>query len=168
MGRVWKVLLVAAVLVAGNLVFSSASAGGAGDRDRGDRDRGTTIWLKAKNVELSEIDIDDSGGPSLGDQTVFSDDLYLRKQKVGTLDGFCTLQRLADPSTVQCLVTATVDGAGQIAHQGSVRLGPDGWLPARFVLPITGGSGDFVGAGGQTKLIPRSETVVSLKVMLED
>lgn len=167
MGRVWKVLLVAAVLVAGNLVFSSASAGGGGDRDRGDRDRGTTIWLKAKSVELAEIDTDGSGGPSLGDQTVFSDDLYLRKQKVGTLDGFCTLQRLADPSTVQCLVTATVDGAGQIAHQGSVRLGPDG-LPPRFVLPITGGSGDFVGAEGQTKLIPRSETVVLLKVMLTD
>lgn len=148
--------------MSGSLVLTSASAGGDDHSDKG-----TTIRLKAKSVDEAQVDTGPAG-PSLGDQVVFTDDLYLRKQKVGTVDGLCTVTRLAEPTTIVCLVNATVDGAGQISHQGTVYLTAAGELPSRFVLPIVGGTGDFVGAEGQTKLMPRNETTVRLKVMLED
>lgn len=159
MRRTWGAILLALVLVTGGVVLSAASAGG-------DKGRNGAIWLVAKSVEEVEVDTDGSGDFSLGDQVIFTDDLYLKKQKVGTLEGTCIVQRITEPAVhIQCLVTAVVDGVGQIAHQGVIPLTESG-LPDRFYLPITGGSGDFVGATGQTKIRPLSETKVLLKVML--
>lgn len=156
-------MVLVGVLITGGLAVTSASAGGSHSDDET-----TTIWLKAKAVEEVEVDTDGSGDFSLGDQIVFTDDLYLKRTKVGTLEGFCVVQRIDDPdATIQCMVTAVVDGAGQITHQGVIPVDEDG-LPRKFALAITGGTGDFAGAEGQTKIIPVSETKVRLKVQLED
>ena len=89
----------------------------------------------------------DVGAPgfSLGDMVVFSGNLLRNGRQVGRVGVVCTFVSTADADRVeaQCPTTAILPG-GQITTQGTIVN-----RSLNFTLPITGGSGQFQGAGGQ-------------------
>jgi hypothetical protein len=100
----------------------------------------------------------DLGEPedSLGDQIVFSNDLFRGGVKVGTDGGVGTLVRLEPrvAATIQFVATARLP-RGQITVQGLVRF-TDG--PSTFQVAITGGTGRFREAHGVLTVEEVSDT----------
>ena len=115
------------------------SAGASGDATR---------WLRVSSFTTEESFVD-VGPPneSLGDQIVFATRLMRFGKQVGNLGVVCTITSLRTQA-VQCSATARFfnwfQGGGEISVQGLL-LGE----PSTFTLPVTGGSGGFVGASGQ-------------------
>ncbi len=103
-----------------------------------------TIRVLAVFTEFAEID---AGAPgfSLGDEVVFSGNLLRNGEQVGRVGVVCTFVSTANADRVeaQCPTTAILPG-GQITTQGTIVN-----RSLNFTLPITGGSGQFQGAGGQ-------------------
>jgi hypothetical protein len=132
-----------AVAVAGAGI-ASATASPGGDT------HGRTFTVFSKTVQFAGIDLGASG-PSLGDQAVFSDDLFTQKggSNVGSDGGVCTTVRheTSGKDTVQCAVTFSFQG-GQIATQALLTL-QNGSFSGTQTGPVTGGSGAFRGAGGE-------------------
>jgi hypothetical protein len=95
-------------------------------------------------------------GDSLGDQSVFSQDLFRGGEKVGVSGVVCTLVRLEPrvSATLQCVATARLPG-GQITIQGLPTF-TDG--PSTFRLAITGGTGSYREAHGVAIVEQVSET----------
>jgi hypothetical protein len=89
----------------------------------------------------------DLGAPgfSLGDEVVFSGNLLQNGKQVGRIGVVCTFVSTANADRVeaQCPTTSILPG-GQITTQGTIVN-----RSLNFTLPITGGSGQFQGAGGQ-------------------
>ena len=107
-----------------------------------------TRWLRVSSYTTEESFVD-VGPPneSLGDQIVFATRLMRFGKQVGNLGVVCTITSLRTQA-VQCNATARFfnwfQGGGEISVQGLL-LGE----PNTFTLPVTGGSGGFVGASGQ-------------------
>jgi hypothetical protein len=154
-GLVAVVLAVGAVTLAPAATTNGSSNGGE-----------EVIELFAEEVDSEEIDLAPDG-ESLGDRFVFTDDLFEEKdgEKVGFDVVECTLVRLDDPGAVQCLATFWLDDRGQITVQGLVTF--DGEDSGTFVLPITGGSGEFQNAGGELEVEEVSETEANLTLTVE-
>jgi hypothetical protein len=89
----------------------------------------------------------DLGAPgfSLGDEVVFSGNLLRNGQQVGRIGVVCSFVSTANPDRVeaQCPTTSILPG-GQITTQGTIVN-----RSLNFTLPITGGSGRYLGVGGQ-------------------
>jgi hypothetical protein len=97
---------------------------------------------------FTEIDPNiDVGAPgfSLGDEVVFSGNLLRNGKQVGRIGVVCTFVSTANAARVeaQCPTTSILPG-GQITTQGTIVN-----RSLNFTLPITGGSGQYQGAGGQ-------------------
>lgn len=162
MRRIIGVAIMAFILIAGNFVFTSASAGDDSSHD----DDGDTLRLLTRTVDSADLDLG-TAGPSLGDQFVFTDDVYKKGELVGADHGTCTVLRIEDTDfTVQCVVTLVLDDKGQIAVQGAVTFTEDETAP--FTLAITGGTDRFRDATGQVKVREISDTDTLLKVELDD
>jgi hypothetical protein len=154
MRRVIGIILLAVTLVIGNYTLTSANASGNDD---------DVIRLIAKSVVAETLDLGDKG-ESVGDQEIFSDDLYWAGKKVGTLDGSCTTTRArATFAMLNCTVTLTLPN-GQITLQGAVRF--DRNFTGKFFIAITGGTGDYDTAQGQVKVEFVTDTRTKLTVML--
>jgi hypothetical protein len=110
-----------------------------------DKDDVLIIRVTAITVQDTFLDLGEPG-ESLGDQSVFSQDLFRQGNKVGTGGVVCTLVRVEPgvSATVQCVGTAKLR-SGQITVQGLVTF-TDG--PSRFRVAITGGTGRFRTAHG--------------------
>jgi hypothetical protein len=139
---------VIAALVA--VVVAGIGAGLASGSDGSDG-TGRTFTVFSKTVQFAAIDLGDKG-PSLGDQFVFSDDLFTEKggANAGFDGGVCTVVRrdeAAKTDTVQCAVTFSLRG-GQIATQALLTL-TNGNFTGTQTGPVTGGSGEFRGASGE-------------------
>jgi hypothetical protein len=161
MRRLIGVALVAALLVGGGSVLASPVAGGAGDRT-------TTIRLHARTVDAADLDLG-ARGPSLGDQLVFSDNLFQDADRVGTTHGSCTLTRLrVGALTLQCVVTLILDGKGQITVQGAAVFRESGPDDPRFTVAVTGGTGRYRDAAGVLRVQELSETEADLVVELTE
>jgi hypothetical protein len=93
--------------------------------------------------------IQDPFDPSRGDQTMFRDQLLRHGKSVGYDGGMCTVTDFvpadADPIKLACQVTFELPD-GQIATQGLTTNNPVKHLA------ITGGTGRYVGATGDTVL----------------
>jgi hypothetical protein len=156
--------IAAIALGAGGVALASADSNGGGDDHEG-----KTIKFFALTVQTADIDLGDKGF-SLGDQTVFSDDLYNKKggTKLGVDGGVCTIVRITDAKTfsgtAQCVVTASLAG-GQIATQGLVSFAGN-QLPPPFDIAITGGTGAYKNASGQVTVQELSDTEANLTVQL--
>src|SRR4029079_16768885 len=98
LGRVATVVAVAALAVPG-----TAAANGRG-HDHG-HSHGQTLRLVAKEVEFQYLDL--APGGSVGDQFVFSDDLYSNGRPAGDDGGQCTITRFQsyDEFDAQCVAT---------------------------------------------------------------
>jgi hypothetical protein len=154
--------LAASILALGGVTLASANSNGSSD-DNGAQ----AIKLFASTVQIDVIDLGATGF-SLGDEQVFSDDLYDKKggTKLGSDGGACTIVRVTDAKTgsgtAQCTVTLSL-ADGQIATQGLVTfVGNE--PPPPFDFAITGGTGAFKDARGTVTVEETSDTEANLTV----
>jgi hypothetical protein len=148
-----KLGAVAALLLA-VLSLPAAAASPSAARSSDD-DEVEVIRVTAVDVQDTFLDLGDPG-ESLGDQSVFSQDLFRQGEKVGTGGVVCTLVRLEPmvSATAQCLATAELP-RGQITIQGLLTF-TDG--PSTFRVAITGGTGRYRTAHGVASVEEISET----------
>jgi hypothetical protein len=149
-------LLLAAVLAVILSTTAVTLASASGDRSSDDNDA-TVIRLFSTQDKFTFLDLDQSGGtaPTMGDQAVFTDVLFDHSggSKVGTDAVVCTVMTVtASAETDQCSATFSLTDRGQITVQGLVTLPSGDETGAKFVLPVTGGSDEFEGVGGQVTI----------------
>jgi hypothetical protein len=111
----------------------------------------------------------DLGAPgfSLGDEVVFSGNLLQNGKQVGRVGVVCTFVSTANAARIeaQCPTTSILPG-GQITTQGTIVN-----RSLNFTLPITGGSGKYLGASGQVvsrDISTPTQPQVELTFYLED
>jgi hypothetical protein len=160
----FAVSAVAALAVAAaGAGIASATASSGGDT------HGRTFTVFSKTVQFAAIDLGDSG-PSLGDQFVFSDDLFTEKggTNVGSDGGVCTSvrQEKSGTDTEQCAVTFSFEG-GQIATQALLTV-QNGAFSGSQTGPVTGGSGEFRGARGEVTVTFLSDDEADITFDLDD
>lgn len=154
-----KLSLVAVLALV--IAVAGASLAFAGDSGDGDA---TVVKLVAKTIKNTELDLGDKGFGQ-GDQFVETDDLYLDGKKVGTLEIVATATRVEESGvTFQAAVTASLP-KGDVTHQGIFTAGPSS-APEPFFLAITGGTGDYRTADGETEVTIVSDTEARLEVKL--
>ena len=147
------------------LLVTGASAS-SGPRERDDDDieiiRVTEIIVQEAGIDLGEP------GDSLGDQFVFSGDLFRAGEKVGIDGGVCTLVRLVSmvSATSQCVATAELP-KGQITVQGLLTFTEE-TEGEPSLLAITGGTGKYREAQGELKVVQTSETESQLTFKIID
>jgi hypothetical protein len=140
-----KLRFFAAVFATGALGMLVAGTGvaAAGGKDK------KTLRVVAEEIQTEFLDLGDPG-PSLGDQIVFSEALFIRGEEVGESGGVCTVTKASPPYdvlTFQCVATLSLE-RGQITVQGlNESQGEDD--PGPVSLAITGGTGKYRGAGGE-------------------
>jgi hypothetical protein len=138
-------ILGAGIAVVALVVGAVSPALGSSSQGSASTSSGQTIRVIFVPTEFAEIDAG-AAGFSLGDEVVFAGDLTRRDgTPVGRYGVVCTFVSTANADRVeaQCPATATLPG-GQITVQGMVVN-----RSVNVTLPITGGSGQFQGAGGQ-------------------
>jgi hypothetical protein len=164
-----RVKLVVAGLAAGILAVGGVTLASARPSGRSHH-RGTQVFtVFAVTVQSQVLDLGPQGF-SLGDQTIFADDVYDKKggTKIGSDGVVCTVVRVTDAATgsgtAQCVATASLPD-GQITIQGLVSFtGTE--LPAPFQQAITGGTGAYANARGQITVEELSETEANITVEL--
>lgn len=154
MRRLGSAVVLTAVLAFAVAAWASGSPGGE-RADAGHHSHGKTIRFYAPTVQLKLIDLGDAGF-SLGDESVFSDDLLTAPngKRLGFDGGICTVVRVKDAGTqtgtLQCLVTYSLP-RGQITTQtltDVANLSLSGTQPAA----ITGGTGRYSKARGKAAI----------------
>jgi hypothetical protein len=138
------IAVMALVVGAVSPAFGSSGRGSA-STSSGHAGKQQTIRVTAVFTEFdANIDVG-APGFSLGDEVVFSGNLLRNGQQVGRVGVVCTFVSTANTSRVeaQCPTTSILPG-GQITTQGTIVN-----RSLNFTLPITGGSGQYQGAGGQ-------------------
>jgi allene oxide cyclase-like protein len=160
LGTVLVFLLAVAVIT---VAPASSSGSGSGDDDRFQVIRVTAVTVQEAGVDLGET------GDSLGDQFIFSDDLFKHGKKVGIDGGVCTLVRLVPmvSATLQCVATAELP-KGQITAQALLTFLGEDEQPQSNVWAITGGTGKYKEAGGVLKAVDVSETESQLTFKITD
>ena len=145
------------LLVTGLSAFSSASASSSDD---------DTIELVSKLVDSAELDLGKTGF-SLGDQSLFTDDLYEDDELVGSDHGVCTVTRIdGSDTTLQCVATLVLDDRGQITLQAAVTFSESDETPT-FTVAITGGTDEFKDATGEAEIREISTEKAELEVRLD-
>lgn len=149
--------LMVLAFVVGSLSLTGASA-------NDDDDDNGTHHLTAVSNQFKEFDVG-AKGLSLGDHYVFSDNLYEDDKRVGSLNGHCVLTRVHKAYYhEQCTATVSLSG-GLITSQGVIVF--DKNFDNKFTIAITGGTGDYTGAGGEAHVEFLSETKSSIEVNLD-
>ena len=142
-----------ASLVATLVLWPSTAAAGD-DGEGGSDDRVITGPIDSDRDEEAFLDNDGNGVPSLGDALVFTDS---NDGVLGPGSGFgrCDLHEVdlsAGETTVHCTATFEADD-GSITAQGTTLVGLD---PPALLEPatwaITGGTGEFLEAGGELEI----------------
>lgn len=127
--------LVAIAVLAVSSAVPATGHGGGGHGGGGDKIRVLSTNTEEEFVDVGEPDL------SLGDAFIFTSDLTKRGTLVGHTGVVCTVTSTAREES-QCVGTASFR-RGQITIQGLLA-----GEPGVFAFPITGGSGDYVGAEG--------------------
>jgi hypothetical protein len=155
MRRRWKAFVFLAALLVTTLSFASFASAHT--------DNVKVLHLTAVQVESNDVDVAPTGDqPSLGDHSVFSENLFRDGHKVGISGGVCTFVRLEHPpAALQCVVTARL-GRDQLTVQGLAFDQPTN------VFAITGGTGRWRNAGGQVVVRSVSDTVNKLTLFISD
>jgi hypothetical protein len=147
--------IATAAVVAVGVAFGGATlaSGNGGDGSNNATSRDTfTVYAPTPKDRFVFLPAH-SGTTGLGDQFVFSDDLYASKggELLGHDGGVCTTVRIdgAD-SSVQCVVTFSLPG-GQITTQ-QLHTVKNGNLTGTQPGAITGGTGKYRGATGEVSV----------------
>jgi hypothetical protein len=151
------------VLAVAGITLASASPP-ASVASTDNKDRVQVIHLVARADQETFLDLGEQGN-SLGDQMVFSDNLFRGGKKVGISGATCTLVRLVPRVSVtfQCVVTLSLP-RGQITVRGLVSFPEADQTP--FFVAITGGTGAYRTAHGEVKVTIVSETLERLTLHL--
>jgi Allene oxide cyclase barrel like domain len=152
-------VIVALVLAVASITLASATAPPASVANTDNHGKVQVIQLVARTVQEAFLDIDRNQGPSLGDQIVFSDNLFRNGKKVGTDGGACTVTNVSkdlSKVTANCVATLSLR-RGQITLQGLVTFTETGQPPPFFVA-ITGGTGAYRTAHGEMTVTAVSQT----------
>jgi Allene oxide cyclase barrel like domain len=148
-----KLTAAGAILAVGTMLLGAtvpAASAGTG-----------ALTFRAVTTEASTVDLGDQG-LSQGDEFIFHDVLKRNGDKIGHDGGVCTVTSTKGPES-QCVVTFLLDG-GQITVQGLFKeMGP---LPQTFTFAVTGGTGQYVGAGGEARVVIKSDTVARVTLNL--
>jgi hypothetical protein len=140
--KFWLHAAVLAVVVLGALISSTAVATASGKHHG-------TLRIAATENQSEFLDLG-TAGPSLGDELVFSEKLFIHGRDVGESGVVCTITEIVAPYDVlrfHCVATLSLR-RGQITLQGLIEVqGEDD--PGPFTVAITGGTGAFRGAGGE-------------------
>ncbi|GES33918.1 dirigent protein [Streptomyces angustmyceticus] len=164
--RVFKHLALSAVTGLAALLFCAPSASAAAGAGRGPNPPGEEVLqLVAKQTQGGLVDVDGSGGPSLGDEYVLSGDLFRGSTAVGTYSEICTLTRFVptDQFDLQCAADLALS-QGQITVQGRFTVTTAG--PGNIDLAITGGTGRYRTAHGYVHAVNVTDTETRLTVHL--
>jgi hypothetical protein len=163
-----RVVILGAVIAVMALVVGAVSpALGSSSQGAGSTGGGQTIRVIAVFTEFDpNIDVG-APGFSLGDEVVFSGNLLRNGEQAGRIGVVCTFVSTANADRVeaQCPATAILPG-GQITTQGTIVN-----RSLNFTLPITGGSGRYLGASGQVvsrDISTPTQPQVELTFHLED
>lgn len=154
MRRFRAIVLLAFALLVSSFTLTSANASGD-----------DSFRVTAVSNQFEEIDLG-ATGESLGDQIVFTDDVYKHERLIGSLDGVCTTTRVdTDGLNQQCVVTLTLP-KGQLTAQGTIRFDED--FDDSFTIAITGGTARYDDAAGEAHVRFVSDTETKIKVELQD
>jgi len=155
---------VALVLAVASITLASASPPPASLAPTNNKDQVQVLHLVGRTVQETFLDLGEQGD-SLGDQIVFSDNLFRGGKKVGISGASCTLVRLVERVSVtfQCVGTLSLPG-GQITVQGLVSFPEADRTP--FFVAVTGGTGAYRTALGEMKVTLVSQTEERLTLYL--
>jgi hypothetical protein len=163
-----KLRLYATALALAALAVLIVASPVASAHDNGKGKGKSSLRVVARESQTEFVDVGDEG-PSLGDQTVFSETLYVRGRDVGMSGGVCTVTEAIPPYdtlTLQCVVTLSLR-KGQITLQGLIESqGEDD--PGPFTLAITGGTGAYSDAGGEARFRRVNERRGVYKLRFDD
>jgi hypothetical protein len=160
-------IAVMALIVGAVSPALGSSSQGTGSTAPGRADTRQTIRVLAVFTEFdANIDLG-AAGFSLGDEVVFSGNLLRDGEQVGRVGVVCAFVSVAKADRVeaQCPTTSILPG-GQITTQGTIIN-----RSLNFTLPITGGSGRYLGATGQVvarDISTPTQPQVELTFHLED
>jgi hypothetical protein len=113
---------------------------------------GQRIVILARSDREKFVDADGSGGPSVGDYFLFTERIVNGDGAlIGRDWGACTLQF---GQAAQCEATIRLFGRGTIEVAGTLGRHP--------FIPITGGTGEFVDAGGELNVANERRLVGTL------
>jgi hypothetical protein len=143
--------LVAIIALAAMASAPAASANAGGKKFK-------TLRIVAEEKQSQFLDLGDPG-PSLGDQLVFSERLFIRGRQVGESGVVCVVTQAVPPYdvlTFKCEAALSLR-KGQITLQGLIEVqGEDD--PGPFRVAITGGTGKFRCASGEAVYRARTDT----------
>ncbi|MFF0067236.1 hypothetical protein ACFYRC_38240 [Streptomyces sp. NPDC005279] len=162
-----RVGLSAATGMAALLVCSSPASAASGPGAGSISGREQVFDLVATQTQGSPlIDVDDSSGPSQGEEFVQSGNLFYGGAVVGTYGQTCTLTRTApaDEFDMQCVADISLPTWGQITAQGRFTVTAAG--PGDIDFAITGGTGVYRTARGTIHAVRVSDTETHLTVRL--
>jgi len=164
MRRIISVTALALVLLGGSFATASAATT-TGSSDAG---RVTTIRFIARTIDSAQLDLG-AHGLSLGDQAIFTDELFQDGRRLGEGHGVCTITRITGtaPSrtlTNECLITGILP-RGQITIQGAFAFPEQGMAPLHS-LAVTGGTGAYRTARGEVGVRQVSSTENDITVRL--
>lgn len=165
MRRIINVTTIALVLAGADLTAASAATTNGSFEER----RPTTIHFIARTIDSAQLDLG-APGLSLGDQAVFTDNLFQDGRQVGEGHGVCTITRITGtaPSrmlTNECLIAGILPG-GQITIQGLLP-SPEQGMSSPHALAVNGGTGAYRTARGevQVRQISNTENDVTIRLI---
>jgi hypothetical protein len=166
MRRIISVTAVALVLIGGSLTAASAAT----TNDSSNDGRTRTIHFIARTIDSAQLDLG-TQGLSLGDQAIFTDELFQDGRRLGEGHGVCTITRITGtaPSrtlTNECLIAGMLPG-GQITIQGLLPSTEQGTSPTHR-LAVTGGTGAYRTARGEVRVrqISNTENDITVRLIL--
>jgi allene oxide cyclase-like protein len=142
--------LGAATVLLAAAAVTLAAASSAGGNDRGGKHVQVLQVTRVPGQDVP-LDLDHSGGDSIGDEVVFHGDFYVGSSKVGTDGGVCKLVRL--PSIYYCDATNSF-ARGDLTVQTLADFSRT--APGHFA--ITGGTGAYRGASGEVTYVEDRQT----------
>jgi hypothetical protein len=139
-----------AAVLGGAPLASAATSTGGGPHDPS----GTEILhVVARQTQSASLHLGTgTKGPSLGDEFVYAEDLYIHGKKVGEHGVVCSYIHI-NPDALQCLGTFALP-QGQITGQALLKLP----ATATVNIAITGGTGAYSTARGFVHTVPAGTT----------
>jgi hypothetical protein len=124
---------------------------------------GKTLQLAAVTIQSTTLDLG-APGPSQGDESILTRDLFLDGQKVGTSQLVSTVTLLAGADTQSQAVASFSLPDGQLSAQGLVTASQ----AANRLAAITGGTGAYRQAGGQVTVTRTGPTTADITLVIRD
>jgi hypothetical protein len=122
-----------------------------------------TLRLAAVTVQATTLDLG-AAGPSQGDESILTRELFLDGNKVGTAQLVATVTLAAGPDTQSQTVATFSLPDGQLTAQGLVTAAQT----ANRLAAITGGTGAYRQAGGYVTVTRTGPTTADITLFIRD